>query len=290
MRPPSGLLKQLGRLRLLGRAQGRSLRQGERRSSAKGAGLEFAGHRPYQEGDDLRHLDTRVYARLRQPFMREFLADRQLRVTILVDASASMNFGAPSKRETALMIAGVLAYAGLASGDLVDIGIAQGDRINWSDTMQGASRADALFRWIETARPKGESAFAEQVQAALPRLRNANVAILLGDWWIASPEEELRGLMGLPGHVFGVQITTPEEDDPTRLGGGPLRLRDAEDGALLDLALDRNAVREYAQNLESHREALRLLMQRLGGDFASLRTDMPNDEYVAGLMRSGLLG
>ncbi len=290
MRPPSGLLGRLSRLRLLGRAPGRSLRQGERRSTSKGAGLEFAGHRPYQEGDDLRHLDTRVYARLRQPFMREFLADRQLRVSLLVDSSPSMNFGAPAKQQTALMLAGVLAYAGLSSGDLVDVGVAQGRNINWSDTMQGASRAEGIFRWLETGREGGREDFAAQVQAALPRLRNANIVILIGDWWIESPEAELRGLFSLPGKVHGVQVVTPEEDDPSRLGSGPLRLTDAETDSMLDLAVDRAVLADYAHVLEQHRDALRTLMTRLGGSFTSLRTDQSHDDIVAGLMRAGLLG
>lgn len=265
------------------------MRQGERRSGAKGAGLEFAGHRPYQEGDDLRHLDTRVYARLRQPFMREFLADRQLRVAILVDTSESMNFGTPSKRQTALMLAGVLAYAGLASGDLIEIGMAQGDSINWSDTMQGASRAEALFRWIETDRPGSRSNFAMQVQAATPRLRNANVVIAISDWWIESPETDLRSLFSLPGHVYAVQVVTRNEEDPAQIGSGPLRLTDSETDALLDIALDRSVLADYARILDAHRAALQGHLQRADGQFAVVRNDMRDEDFLAVLMRSGLL-
>ncbi len=290
MRPSADLLGRLGGLRLLGNAPGRSFRQGERRSSAKGAGLEFAGHRAYQEGDDLRHLDTRLYARLRQPFVREYLADRQLRVSILIDASASMDFGDPSKRSVARMLAGLLAYAGLSSGDLVDVGIAQDNRVNWSDAMQGAPRADNLFRWINEERPEGRMPFAEQLKTAVPRLRAANVAIIISDWWLEDAEQDMKCLAGLPGQVYAIQVTTPEEEDPMLVGRGSLRLADAETGAWLDCVIDPTGAREYAQLLEKHRQGLQALLKCRGGYFLSARTDMADGELLAALKRGGLLG
>ena len=115
----------------MGLTPGLSHRQGERRSRHKGPGLEFAGHRPYREGDDLRHIDARVYARLRAPYTREFLADRQMRVAILIDSSASMKLADGSaasggKIGFAQKLACLLSLAGLGSGDLVEIGVALG--------------------------------------------------------------------------------------------------------------------------------------------------------------------
>lgn len=290
MRPPSAVLDRLNRLRLLPAPTSLSLRPGERRSVDKGAGLEFAGHRPYRIGDDLRHLDARLYARFRTPFLREYLADRQLRVAILADTSASMDFGTPSKRDMALMLAGLLGYAALSSSDLVQVGLARDERIDWSDAIQGSSRAEALFGWIETGRRDSSGSFSQQIKAALPRLKQANLVILISDWWLDDPEPDLRLLAELPCAIFGLDISASEEDDPLLLGKGPMRLREAETGTDFELTIDNAGIAEYRHLLELHRDAIRAQLQRFGGHYVQLRADMSASDALATLVRADLLG
>ena len=92
-----------------------------RRSRRIGAGLEFADHRDYTPGDDPRHLDWSLYGRLERLAVRLYEEDEDLSIDVLVDASASMASGQPSKLDLALQIGAALAYVGLANLDRVAV-------------------------------------------------------------------------------------------------------------------------------------------------------------------------
>jgi len=290
VRPPAAVLGNLTRLRLLPLGKALSERPGERRSGTKGPGLEFAGHRPYRRGDDLKHLDHRLYARFRTPYIREYLADRQLRVVILLDTSISMDFGQPSKREAAGMLVELLAYSALSSGDLVEIGLPLENSIDWSDAVQGASRTETLFRWIERPRPAGRLPLPQAIRAALPQLRTANLVMIVSDWWLEAPADALRPLAATQAAIVGFGMVAPEEEDPLLLGRGPVRMREAGSGTDMDLAIDKTSTAEYASLLTAHRGSLVDALEQLGGQYLQMRSDLPAQEMLARLMAAGLIG
>src|SRR5207302_1394616 len=84
------------RSRLLVRSAKATVGIGERRSSAKGSGMEFLDYREYQPGDDVRHLDPHLFARTGTHYVRQYSVYQQLPIAIIVDGSASMNFGTPT--------------------------------------------------------------------------------------------------------------------------------------------------------------------------------------------------
>ena len=94
--------------------------KGGRRSVKRGQSVEFADYRDYALGDDLRQLDWNVYARLERLFVKLFIEEEDVTVTLLVDASASMAAGRPAKLLFAKRAAAALGYIGLASEDRVD--------------------------------------------------------------------------------------------------------------------------------------------------------------------------
>src|SRR5512146_645682 len=87
--------------------------QGERRSKRRGQSVEFADHRPYVVGDDLRFVDWNIYGRLEQLFLKLFLEEQDLTVHILADTSASMSVGDPSKDLFAKRLTAALGYVSL---------------------------------------------------------------------------------------------------------------------------------------------------------------------------------
>src|SRR5690606_3371050 len=149
VRPNPRFLQALGRTRLnVGRAVA-SAGTGERRSRAKGAGLEFADFRLYAPGDDTRHLDARLHARLGDYYVREFEVHKQLPVTVVVDASRSMGFGTPEKLAAARWLANVFGYLALAGGDKVQVAFWNGSQTIISPGFSGVGRAQRLFEWVE---------------------------------------------------------------------------------------------------------------------------------------------
>ena len=90
---------------------------GERRSKRRGQSVEFADHRPYVPGDDLRFVDWNIYGRLEQLFLKLFLEDQDLTIHILADASGSMEMGEPSKALFIQKLAAALGYVSLANNN-----------------------------------------------------------------------------------------------------------------------------------------------------------------------------
>src|ERR1700752_4095353 len=100
------LLMQLERMELVSRKVFRGRMKGERRSKRKGQSVEFADFRNYVPGDDLRFIDWNTYARLDRLFLKMFLEEEDLHFFALIDASASMDFGEPTKLQFAKQLAG----------------------------------------------------------------------------------------------------------------------------------------------------------------------------------------
>ena len=93
--------------------------KGERKSKRRGSSVEFADHRNYSVGDDLRHIDWNVYGRLDKLFLKLFLEEEDLHVYTLLDTSLSMDFGEPTKLHYGKQVAAALAFIGLVNHDRV---------------------------------------------------------------------------------------------------------------------------------------------------------------------------
>ena len=93
--------------------------KGERKSKRRGTSVEFAEHRQYAAGDDLRHIDWNAFGRLDRLFLKLFLEEEDLHVHTLVDSSLSMGFGEPTKLHYAKQVAAALAFVGLVNNDRI---------------------------------------------------------------------------------------------------------------------------------------------------------------------------
>ncbi|MDW8310756.1 MAG: DUF58 domain-containing protein, partial [Verrucomicrobiales bacterium] len=115
------LLRRLEQFQLLASRRARSGLKGERRSRARGQSVEFADYRSYAPGDDFRHLDWNLYARLDRLFLKLFEEERELPVRIFLDASESMSFGEPAKFDFARQLAAAIGYVALCGFDRVSV-------------------------------------------------------------------------------------------------------------------------------------------------------------------------
>src|SRR5258708_17720740 len=116
------VLQRLDNLTLITRKAMATGRPGRRRSPLAGSSMEFADYRRYAPGDDFRRIDWRAYARLERLFLRIFEAEENLTITVLIDCSASMQYGTPSKSSLATMLAAALCYVALKCEDSVIVG------------------------------------------------------------------------------------------------------------------------------------------------------------------------
>jgi uncharacterized protein (DUF58 family) len=251
---------------VLGVQRARTVREGRRAlGRVQGLGIEPESFKEYTEGDDLRFLDWNAFARLDDLTIRTFRAEREIEVTILVDASASM--GLPredDKLGMALGLAASLAYVAMASNDAVRLGA-------FTTSRGGAARVETTplhrrretypaFRPFVTAvRCGGDTRMAEAVGRLLLERRRAGTVIVISDFLVSAGEYEqtLRRLLGARHEVKVVHVLGDRESTGT-YPPGHYRVRDSETGELCEVTLGASAG-----------EACRRRVERLSADLGA---------------------
>ena len=286
MKPPSELLERLSTARFLIQSAEPGLGVGERRSREKGAGIEFADFRPYQQGDDIKHLDQRLLARAGGNYVRQYIVERQLTVTILLDASASMAHGSPGKFAFASMLAQLLGFVGLAGGDQVQLEAFAGGKLRWSPPLRGTSRFYRLTAWLEDVEPAGSNSLRSALHAVRNALRPAGLLIVISDWWIEDFTRELKALRADRHEVLALHIVSPEESDPELLGSGVSVVVDAETGEEIEVTLDAGTLDRYRAAFAERTEELRSSFARRQCRYIMTRTDIDLRRFVLRELRA----
>jgi uncharacterized protein (DUF58 family) len=167
-------------------------------SRAKGFSSEFEGHREYAQGDDLRHMDWKAYAKFDRYFIKEYQEATNLRATLLLDASASMNYASNgwSKFDYGSTLAASLAYLMLKQQDAVGL-ITFSSRIEKMIPPKAThGHLFAILKELEERRPAGETRTGPILQELAGSLKRRGLIILISDL-LDEPEEVLRGLKQL---------------------------------------------------------------------------------------------
>jgi uncharacterized protein (DUF58 family) len=257
--------------------------RGERLTKRRGLSIEFADYRDYTEGDDLRHLDWNVLARLQTPLIKTYQDEEDLAVYLLVDHSASMEFGTPTKKEVALRLAMAFGYVALGAQDAVMPATVPAREP--ARTIRGRSGFGRLAFWGEQVRQGS----AERVKPLSQSLREflstgprPGVVMLLSDGLDPEVTTQLKVLGSRGFELNFVQILAPEEMDPDL--EGDLRLIDAETGAMVEITANSYALKAYREALGAHNESLAEACRRAGGRYLRTKTT----DSLASLIRGPL--
>ncbi len=255
------LLRRLEQLQLLAQRRAKSHLRGERRSRARGLSVEFADHRTYVPGDDLRYLDWNLYGRLDRLFLKLYEEERELPVRIFLDASESMTFGEPVKFDFARRVAAAVGYVALCGFDRVsvlpfpehanELAARRGLR-----AVRGRRSALAFFQHLEQLTAGGPADFNAALRRGALEARQPGVAVVVSDFLDpAGYEVGLGALVGRGFQVHAVQVLAPEELAPTTYGD--LRLVDSETGAHQDVTFGRYRLAAYQQTVRNFVARLR---------------------------------
>src|SRR5262245_5009053 len=181
--------------------------KGERRSKRKGQSVEFADYRNYVVGDDLRHLDWNLYARLDRLFLRLFMEEEDLHFTVLIDNSLSMDFGSPTKLHYARQVAAALGFIGLTNMDRVAI---EGfnDTITQSmPPLRGRRSLWRLLSFLDGLQPAGPSDLHKALRAFALRAGGKGIVVLISDFMDKNGfEDALRFLIARPLDVYVLHV------------------------------------------------------------------------------------
>lgn len=280
---PADVLRQVKLIELRTRGLVASLFSGEYRSVFKGQGMEFAEVREYQPGDEVRSIDWNVTARMRRPFVKRYIEERELTVMLVVDLSGSERFGTRGrfKSELATELAAVLAMSAVRNNDRVGT-LLFTDRVEHVvPPGKGRRHALRLIRDLLVSEPVGTGTdLACAVDHLLRTLRQHAIVFLVSDFFAPDVERPLK-LLDQRHDVVAVSVQDPSEDVLPDVGLA--RLVDPESGLTVDVDTSDPAVREwYAAVTARERLARRRLFQRLAIDEVSVCTD---SGYVEPLLR-----
>ena len=250
---------------------------GDRRSLQTGSGLEFADHRAYVLGDDLRHLDWSLLARHDRPYLKRFEQQTDLTVHLIVDQSASMGFGRPTKLWACQRLAAALAHVALAGLDRVGLSLLAEEEWKLRGPFRGAGAIGRLLPLLATAKAGGGATLERGLRLHAGATR-PGLTVVFSDFLEPDPEQALRHHRARRDSLVLVQMLAPEELEPPE--EGDFQLVDSETGATIELSLGRREREAYLARLQRHQEQLGRFARRRGIDFVSLRSDMPLPEML----------
>ncbi len=285
-------LKKLNRLTLVAAQVRAGVMKGERRSTKRGASIEFADYRSYAPGDDLRRLDWNVYARLDRPFIKLFEEEEDLSVTILVDASRSMDWGTEehNKLNYALHLAAGLGSIALASGDRLAISLLSASKVDQRfGPVRGQAYTPQLLKYLEALSAGGETHLGESLRQAAMTGRRPGLALLISD--LFSSDDYLNSFTHLQSRGFEVvviHLLAPEEIDPPL--AGDLSLVDIESGYAQEVSIDAAMRDQYRQRLHAWREQIGASCRKHSIRYLAVDTALPWDKLILQEMRkSGIV-
>jgi uncharacterized protein (DUF58 family) len=305
-------LRKLERLRIAARRAFPGVTRGERRSTHRGSSVEFADFRKYEAGDDYRHVDWNIYARLERLMLKQFVEDEDVRIDILIDQSRSMRFGLPAtKFDCARRAAAALAF--LAVNSLDRVGVAafdstvrmrmrasrgRGHLLSLLSFLEGLDRADAVAGEEESRLQESRLQASERgsmsevvggagsptnLSAVLRGYQKAagrpGVLFVISDFLEDGDfRMEMKRLAGRGFDVNLIQVLAPEELEPEL--AGDLLLVDSETGEAREMTANARGVAAYATALQQFTSALESFSRVNGIGYTLITADTAFEDML----------
>ena len=241
-----------------------------------GPGSEPGESRLYQPGDDVRRMDWAVTARTTHPHVRQMIADRELETWLVVDASASLDFGTANceKRDLAVAAAAAITYLNSGGGNRVGALIANGETVTRVPARSGRQHQQTLLRTIATM-PKAHVGVRGDLAVAIDALRRPErrrgMAVIISDF--LGPINWMRPLRAIAARheVLAIEVLDPRDVDLPDIGD--VVLQDAESGVTREFTIDAQLRDDFARAAEAHRADVARTIRGCGAPLLTLRTD-----------------
>jgi uncharacterized protein (DUF58 family) len=271
---PPEILRQVKLIELRTRGLVNSVFTGEYRSVFKGQGMEFSEVREYQPGDEVRSIDWNVTARMRRPFVKRYIEERELTVMLVVDLSGSERFGTVKrfKSELASELAAVLAMSAIRNNDRVGV-LLFTDRVEHViPPRKGRRHVLRIIRDLLAFEPVGRGTDMVTAIDYVARMLNEHaIVFIVSDFLEADIQHPLK-LLAQRHDVVAVTVEDPSERELPNIGIA--RLIDPETGETFEVDTSHPAVREsYSNRVLAEREARKHLLRRLAIDEVAVRTE-----------------
>lgn len=275
------ILKKIRTLEIKTRGLVETAFAGDYHSVFKGRGMNFEDVREYQPGDEIRAIDWNVTARLGTAFVKQFTEERELTVMLIVDVSASGNFGSTtqSKRELAAEVACLLAFSAIRNNDKVGL-LLFSDRVElFIPPKKGRSHTLRLIREILFFQPGGRGTAPALALDYLNKIVTRRAVVFFISDFQAPDFSHALAVSGRRHDFIAIHIQ--DEREKVLPGIGIITLEDAETGEQIEVnTMDRATRRRFTDFADEHETELSRTLRRSNIDAIALRT---GEDYLPAL-------
>ena len=276
-------LRKIERLSLVAKRVFPGRTRGERRSTKRGASVEFADYRNYTPGDDFRRVDWNVYARLEKVFLKLFVEEEDLHVHILLDASRSMDFGSPKKFLYARRVAAALSYIALANLDRVGLAVLNAGTAATLSPKRGKQSAFAVFDWLKSAAASGQTQLADALRDFSLKTAQPGLAIVISDFFDPEYQKGLSALLSRKFEVTLMHVLDREEVAPQIVGD--LLLVDSETNERREITVTQTLLRKYQHRLSEFCADIENFSARYGCNYVRVTNESSFEDLILSYLR-----
>ncbi len=278
----SSLLKKVRKIEIKSKGLSNHIFAGEYHTAFKGTGMAFSEVREYQSGDDIRSIDWNVTARYNTPFVKIFEEEREMTVMLLIDVSASGDFGTNKqyKKDLATEIAAVLAFSAIKNNDKVGV-IFFSDRIEkFIIPKKGKSHILRIIREIVSLKPDSKGT---DVSMALEYfnsvIKKRSICFLLSDFTSAPFSKPLK-IASKKHDIVGVRIHDKRESEMPNIGLVPMQDMETDKLVYVDTS-DKEIRLNYSKTRSQKIKELNKIFETNGVDLVQIST---GEDYVKPLV------
>ena len=279
----SELLKRVRKIEIKTRGLSKNIFAGEYHSAFKGRGMTFSEVREYQYGDDILNIDWNVTARHNRPYVKIFEEERELTVMLMIDVSASRNFGTISKlkKNQITEIAAVLAFSAIQNNDKIGV-IFFSDKIEkFIPPKKGRTHILHIIRELIDFYPEDKQTDIEQALEYMTNsIKKRCTCFVISDFIDEHDFAHALAIANRKHDVVALRVYDPRENQLPPVG--MMYLRDAETGEQMWVDTSDKKLREAYEKYAFVREKeLDAIFKRSGVDVANIRSD---EDYVRALI------
>lgn len=258
--------------------------KGERKSKRRGSSVEFADHRNYSIGDDLRHIDWNVYGRLDKLFLKLFLEEEDLHFYTLLDTSLSMDFGDPTKLQYGKQVAAALSFIGLVNHDRVLLDTFSTTLDGGMPSIRGRSQMWRIVQYLDQLTASGSSNLTAAARAFAIKHSGKGVVVVISDFLDKRGyEDALRYLVARNMDIYVIHVLSREEVEPELVGD--LRLVDCEDEDVAEISVSAPLLKRYKDNLNAFVGGLKDWCTKRGITYIFTTNHNPFDKLILNYLR-----
>lgn len=258
--------------------------KGERKSKRRGSSVEFADHRNYSIGDDLRHIDWNVYGRLDKLFLKLFLEEEDLHFYTLLDTSLSMDFGDPTKLHYGKQVAAALSFIGLVNHDRVVLDTFTSQLEPGLGSIRGRSQMWRVAQYLDGLKPGGAGNLTAAARSFAIKHAGKGIVVIISDFLDKRGyEDALRYLLARNMDIYVVHVLSQEEVEPEIVGD--LRLVDAEDDDAAEITVSAPLLKRYKDNLNAFVGGFKEWCTRRGISYIFTTNQNPFDKLILNYLR-----